>query len=119
MITISLTNEQTAFVPGNIIAGTIRWADIKENTEQIDVRLIWYTKGKGERNHELLDSHPIVNPQNQGESGFQFAVPHRPYSFSGKLVSLVWAIEAIAFPDLEAEQLEVVISKDGKEIILH
>lgn len=119
MMKLSLTCEQPAFVPGDIISGTIRWTDIKENSEQIDVRLIWYTRGKGQRNHEVLDTITIANPQKNGESGFQFAVPHRPYSFSGKLVSLVWSIEAIVFPDLEAEQLEVVISRDGKEIILN
>ena len=119
MIKLSLTNGQAAFVPGDIISGTVRWADIKEDSEQIDVRLIWYTKGKGQRNHEVLDTVTIANPQIQGESGFQFTAPHRPYSFSGKLVSLVWSIEAIVFPDLEAEQLEVIISKDGKEIILN
>ncbi len=119
MIELSLTSEQTAFLPGDIISGTIRWADIKENSEQIAVRLIWYTKGKGQQNHGVLETISVANPPTRGESGFQFTAPHRPYSFSGKLISLVWSIEAIVFPDLEAEQLEVVISPDGKEIILN
>lgn len=118
MISLSVNADQPAYVPGDVITGSIRWADIKEDSKQIDVRLIWYTKGKGQRNHEVLDTMTIASPPPRGESGFQFTVPHRPYSFSGKLISLVWSIEALVFPDLEAEQLEVVISKDGKEIIL-
>ena len=119
MMQIQLHQNQTSFVPGNIISGTLSWADAKAGTAQIDVRLIWYTRGKGQRNHRVIDTHTIPNPENSGESRFEFAAPHRPYSFSGKLISLVWAIEAIMFPDLEAEQFEVTISPSGKEIILH
>jgi hypothetical protein len=119
MIEISLTNEQTAFLPGDLISGTVRWTDIQENPKQIDIRLIWYTKGKGQQNHGVFNTVTVATPQNQGESGFQFTAPHRPFSFSGKLISLVWAIEVVVFPDLEAERSEVVISKDGKEILLN
>lgn len=118
MIKIDVSSVD-AYRPNDVIDGAVFWDKIPPDTSKIEVRLIWYTSGKGDRNHDIVDSKLIEKPEISGESAFQFIAPHRPLSFSGKLISLTWAIEAIVFPGLETEQFEVLISKLGREIILN
>ena len=56
MIEIQIANDQ--FLPGQEIAGEVRWADLKES-DRIEVRLIWYTSGKGTRDLEIVHVHPV------------------------------------------------------------
>jgi hypothetical protein len=53
-----------------------------------------------------------------GRGGFRFKLPDSPYSFSGKLVSLAWAIEAVAQPGERSARAEIVIAPGGKEVRL-
>ena len=116
MIAINLNKHSDDYRPGEIIAGEVVWSDIQ--ADRMDVRLIWYTEGKGDRDVEIVDSNDLLQPQTKGSHQFQFVAPHRPHSFSGKLVSLSWAIEAILFPSMDAEQRNLVISPTGKETLL-
>jgi len=118
MIKIQLDNPEAAFIPGQAIEGGIVWNDLPEKAERFEIRLIWYTRGKGDRDCEIVDHQLVADPGLEGNARFKFIAPTRPYSFSGKLVSLIWAIEAVAFPGLEAEQVEFVVSNSGKEIVL-
>jgi hypothetical protein len=54
----------------------------------------------------------------RGRRDVRFVLPESPYSFSGKLISLVWAIEVIADPGNETARLDVVIAPEAKEIRL-
>ena len=47
-----------------------------------------------------------------------FVLPPAPYSFSGKLISLIWAVEVVAEGIKEASRLEFTLSPDGREITL-
>ena len=117
MIEIKL-NEQGVYEPGQTISGYVRFTNITANADSLEVRLIWYTSGKGDRDCEIIASTATEKPNTNGEVQFSFPTPFRPYSFSGQLVSLTWAIEAIVFPGLESQQQEVVISANGKEVML-
>jgi hypothetical protein len=64
----------------------------------IEVRLFWYTQGKGTRDVEVVDSLRVDNPEPSGHTRFSFQLPAGPYSFSGRLITLDWAIEAVALP---------------------
>lgn len=118
MIKIQLDNQQAAFIPGDTIEGSVSWENLRVNTEEIDIRLIWYTTGKGDRDCEIIANQLVTSPEIMGKTRFRFVAPKRPYSFSGKLVSLVWAVEVVNIPDLEAEQVEFVVSNSGTEIVL-
>ena len=119
MFRITLDSENRSFVPGDRISGRVEWKNLKGAPEKVEIRLIWHTTGKGDQDCEFVDSVEHSQPKSNGESGFDFVAPSRPFSFSGKLISLTWAIEALVFPSLDAEQAELVISSDGKEVILH
>lgn len=45
-------------------------------------------------------------------------LPADPYSFSGTLISLVWALEVVAEPGGAAGRIDVVVSPTGNEIRL-
>jgi hypothetical protein len=96
-------NAGAVFTPGETIAGSVRWSELPSATS-IEIRLIWYTIGKGDRDSQYVGVETIANPQPQGQADFQFLAPHRPNSFSGKLIAIQWAVEVIAFPQREAQQ---------------
>lgn len=122
MFNIRLDRPEAAFKPGDVISGQVTWEKDSEGAsdelEKVEVRMIWYTAGKGERDFDIVANWPVVSPQKSGNTQFKFVAPTRPYSFSGKLVSLIWAIEVIGFPNLEAEQVEFVMSHTATEIVL-
>jgi hypothetical protein len=43
-------------------------------------------------------------------------LPWGPYSFSGKLISLIWAFELIALPSEDSIRQEIVIGPDAREV---
>lgn len=118
MITIQLTDPDSKYSPGEPIRGTVRWSSPESKPDSIDIRLIWFTRGKGNRDVEVVGNSAFEPSGESGEHEFEFQAPEHPYSFSGKLISLVWAIEAISFPENEAEQAELTIAPRGVEVIL-
>jgi len=117
MIRIETPSEK--FMPGQLVDGTISWSDLPEKTNSVEARLIWYTEGKGSMDFELIASQQVDFQQAaQGQASFSFIAPHRPLSFSGKIISLVWAIEAIAFPGEQSDRKLITISPSGSEILL-
>ena len=107
------------FAPGQPIEGTVEWSDLPVKTKSIEVRLIWHTEGKGTLDFELIASKEIdFSSLTEGSGSFSFIAPHRPLSFSGQLISLVWAIEVIAFPTQESERKHILISNSKHEILL-
>jgi len=49
---------------------------------------------------------------------FRFRLPEGPYSFSGKLISLLWAIEVVASPGDMAGRAGIVVSPSGREVVI-
>jgi hypothetical protein len=83
-----------------------------------EVRLFWYTEGKGTRDLEVVATQELDAPNQNDERPFRFAAPEAPYSFSGKLISLIWALELVTEPGGQAERLQVAVSPTGEEIML-
>ena len=119
MYQISLDNADGKFLAGSKIVGYVNWQGISEKADRIEIRLIWYTQGKGDRDFQINAAQTIATPGTNGESNFEFLAPARPYSFSGKLISLSWAIEVVEFPSLEATRKEITLSKTGEEVSLY
>jgi len=117
MITIQF-DYTDKFRPGEAIRGQVEWSDLQDRTTSIEVRLIWYTTGKGTQDVESVAEQDISTPGSNGKSNFEFIAPHRPLSFSGTLISLIWAIEVIVFPMKVAEQKKLIISHHETELVL-
>ncbi|MGI9516693.1 MAG: hypothetical protein ACR2NP_06600 [Pirellulaceae bacterium] len=115
-IKIQLANDTACYAPGEAVSGRVDWSGLDQETESLEIRLIWFTRGKGTRDFEVVEANTIESPPLDGETMFQFVAPGYPNSISGKLISVVWAVEVIVFPDHEAEHHEVIISPARREL---
>ena len=115
---IGTYENRTAFRPGAEIAGKVLWI-LDESAKAVEARLFWYTEGKGTQDVELVDNIRFDDPPRREQREFTFTLPEAPYSFSGKLISLLWALEVVVLPSEETERLEIVVSLSGHEVFLH
>jgi hypothetical protein len=117
-IRIETRDGVTAFRPGDEVAGTVRWR-LDQPPRSLDLRLFWYTQGKGDQDVGVVENLPFAEPGLEGSRSFRFRLPAGPFSFSGKLISLLWAIEAVAeTTGTQAERCEIIVSPTGREILL-
>jgi hypothetical protein len=116
-LSIMLQDEKTAFAPRETIHGTIQW-NLNANPRHLELSLFWYTAGKGTRDIGVVETLRFDAPGVFGSKDFSFTLPDGPYSFSGKLISLIWAIELTTSPSSETIRREITLSPTGREIIL-
>jgi hypothetical protein len=117
---IQIDYDNTEFTPGDTISGTLTW-NLPAGTENVALRLFWFTSGRGTQDIDLIDEQTwqIPSSPDRGNSAFSFTLPKEPYSFSGKIVSLTWALEAVALPDETSVRKEFTLTPNGKEIVLN
>ncbi len=108
---------QVAYAPGAELRGEVSW-ELERPADRVEVRLFWYTRGKGTTDVQVVKIQRFDVVGLRGRQPIRFVLPEEPYSFSGKLISLVWAIEAIAEPGERTVRLELVVAPDEKEIQL-
>lgn len=114
---IVLYEDKVAFAPRETIRGVIEW-NLAVSPRRLDFSLFWYTAGKGTRDVGMVHSASFDNPGVHGSKEFSFALPEGPYSFSGKLISLIWALELTCTPGSETVRREIILSPAGEEILL-
>ena len=112
---ISLDGSQTTFEPFERIRGRVEWFEEKV-PEAIEVRLLWYTEGRGDRDVGVARTLRIEGLSSTGSREFDFELPSGPYSCSGRLISICWAVEATLLPEDLTQRLEFVMAPDGREI---
>lgn len=121
-VRIDLENGRTAFLPGEELTGTVSWSlDPGEvPAESAEVHLLWFTRGRGTRDSGVVATERLEGaPSRSDRRDFRFRLPAGPYSVSGKLVSIVWAVEVVLDPGERAERVEIVVSPTGREVLLH
>jgi hypothetical protein len=116
-IQVETRDGVTSFRPGDEVEGTVRWR-LDQPPQTIELRLFWYTEGKGDQDVGVVETIPLADPGVEDRRPFRFRLPLGPYSFSGKLISLLWAVEAVAEPGDTAGRLEITVSPTGREIVL-
>jgi len=114
---IETAGDKKSFRPGEEITGLVGWK-LEKPAEAVELRLFWYTKGKGDVDAGVVETVRYDDPRQMDGRQFRLRVPEGPYSFSGMLISLVWALELVVEPSRETERLELTISPTGEEIIL-
>ena len=95
LIEIHLDGKRGAFAPGESVSGTVSW-QLDAPADSVEVRLFWYTRGKGTTDVQVVKSQHFDVTGASGKRPFKFVLPPEPYSFSGRLISLIWALEGIA-----------------------
>jgi len=117
MLTIRTDGGRTWFRPGEVIEGEVSWL-LDTDADALEVRLFWYTSGKGTRDVEIVDSSRPSVPGQNGNRSFCLQAPDGPYSFSGKLITLAWALELVVEPGGASERLDLVIGPRPVEVQL-
>ena len=117
MLSLATDSGGSWFKPGETIRGSVSWR-LPEKIQALELRLFWFTAGKGTRDVEVVASRRIASPALDGSRTFAFAVPRGPYSFSGRLITLSWALEAVALPDGETARFDLVIGPHPVEVAL-
>ena len=115
---ILLADDRKQFRPGETLQGIAGWR-LTAIPRRVDLRLFWYTRGKGTEDVGVANRIGFEQPQAEEGRRFSFVLPEEPYSFSGQLLSLVWALELVVEPGAQTTRLEFVLSPSGEEIILH
>jgi hypothetical protein len=116
-LSIALNEDKTAFAPRETVHGTVRW-NLDANPRHLVLSLFWYTSGKGTQDVGVIETMQFDEPGAYGSKDFAFTLPEGPYSFSGKLISLLWAMELTASPGPETIRREMILSPTGQEIVL-
>ena len=114
---IHLDGARSAFQPGERIRGSVQWS-VEEPGSQVELRLFWYTQGIGTRDVGVAHIERFETTGSQGSGSFDLEAPEGPYSFEGKLVSVVWALELVVPASQAAERVELVIGPDAHEVKL-
>ena len=117
-LAINLADGRTAFWPGETIDVEAGW-DTDQPVESAELRLVWYTRGKGNEDVSVVETITIENAAARGYEKRQLELPLAPYSFSGKIVSLVWALELVLLPGGESTRVDITIAPQGREVVLH
>lgn len=117
MLEIRTNGGATWFKPGEKVEGTASW-HLESGAEALEVRLFWFTSGKGSRDVEVVARKHVARPEPSGSRSFEFKVPRGPYSFSGALITLSWALELVVLPDGAAERFDLVVGPRPVEVSL-
>jgi len=113
----NLTGDKKEFLPGEEVTVTASW-NLDTSPKSVEARLFWFTRGKGAEDVNVIETKRLDAPRAIDTRPVRFVLPEAPYSFSGKLISLIWAIELVAAPAGEAERFELTLSPTGQEIVL-
>ena len=114
---IDISGGLRGYKPGETMNGRVTW-QVDEPPQSAELRLFWYTSGKGTQDVENVDSVVFQTPQTHDDRTFSLTLSRQPYSFSGKLISLVWALELIVEPGSNVERQGLVMSASGSEVVL-
>lgn len=114
-ITLTLDQAEGGYVPGEPITGDVAW-DIPGKLDKVTLRLFWRTEGKGTQDVGVVAEEVFDLVSSRESRAFSFKGVAGPYSFSGNLVSILWAVEAIASPGDEVARAELTLSPTGQEV---
>jgi len=114
---IDLDDNRRWFLPGDTLTGSTIWR-LDEPADAVELRLFWHTRGKGSEDVEIVDSVHTEAHGVAGEQAFSFRLPLGPYSFSGSLITLSWALELVVLPGGQTERVEFVVAPTPVEVRL-
>lgn len=111
--------DGAAFEPGAEVRGRVEWqAEAGDRPKAVWISLLWHTEGKGTEDVDVIQKVELDHPPVIGEESFAFRLPSFPWSFSGTLLSLIWAIEASLEPSSTVERVNLVSAPGAEEIRL-
>ena len=114
-LTLELEGGKLAYAPGEEVRGRASWA-LEGDPESVEVHLFWRTEGRGTTNTEIAESVRFEAPGRRDAREFRLKAPAGPYSFEGKLITILWSVEVVAEPGSEGGRQDIVVSPSGKPV---
>ena len=118
-LTLELTLEpaRAAFEPGARVTGVAAWS-APAAPRGMELRLSWAIHGRGGRDYKIAETIALPAPAATERRPFLLTLPADPYSFRGKLLTLVWSLELVALPGEEKARVDLIVAPGGKIIDL-
>ena len=110
--------DDDIYSTGKTLTGNVTCSGISKHAKLLSIRLIWFTQGKGDRDYATADSVDVELSEAYKGTAFEFILPTRPLSFSGKLISLTWAVEAVVKPSNQSALAEFALTDGTDPIVL-
>lgn len=117
MLTLETEGNLTAFIPGSTVTGRCSW-DLTEVPREVVLRLFWYTEGRGTQDLGIVDELAFSVQSARQEESFRFQLPPAPYSMSGSLLAIRWALELVIDGGEEVARLDLLVSPWETEVVL-
>lgn len=117
MLKLELNGSVKEFAPLSRIEGVCGWSMDKPPKNAV-LRLFWYTEGRGTQDVGIVEEMALSAGQLHYEQPFSFTLPAEPYTFSGTLISLRWAIELTVNSGKEVARLDFTLSPWSTELVL-
>ena len=117
-LTIEIREGRSNFEPREEVMGTAGWK-LDQTPRAVELRLFWFTRGKGTEDAGVVETVRFDRPMSEETRSYRFRLPEMPYSFSGKLISLIWALELVAEPSKEVARVEITVAPGGREVRLN
>lgn len=114
--TIDLENVSASFRPYAEVRGTVSW-QLEKLRDTVELRLFWHTSGQAIAEAGIVETKPFDSGA-IGRETFAFTLPGAPYSVSGTLISIHWALELVYASAGQLALREITVSPDGKPISL-
>lgn len=114
-LTVETRDHQAHFRPGEVVAGFCGW-ECDAPPRWAELRLFWYTQGRGTRDTGIVATQRWDDPPAVDAPLFEFTLPAGPYSCSGQLVSIAWALELVVKGVDDVARLDLVVAPAGREV---
>ena len=99
MVRFKGAGQTRVFQPGETIQGIVEINPISDlNCRAVEIKIGWHTEGRGSR----AEGYPYLNRRDDVTSlspfqpfieEFSFVIPPEPWSYSGHLINIIWAVE--------------------------
>lgn len=117
-VELEIEGGRSRFRPLEELRGRVRWELGGRRVDSIEVQLLWHTEGKGTQDADVVETVTVEQPPARGERTFTIQLPAGPYSCSGKLLSIVWKLQAVIEPGDDVTQADLVIAPGDAEVDL-
>jgi len=104
--------------PGETVEGRLEWS-LENPPERLEVRLLWFTEGRGTRDIGVVGRQSFENQPETGSLSFSIRAPDGPYSFEGRLITLRWIMEAAVDPGDMVTQEHLLLGPGNTAIDLY
>ena len=114
---ITLDIHKTVFEPQDEVVGRVTWS-LHRSPKVVTVTAGWYTQGRGSEDEQIEIEQKWRTDENRGVQGFVLPLSKSPYSYSGKLIEIIWYVSAKTKKGGLHTRTDIVVSPNGKPVTL-